>query len=133
MRTLPDNNHLGDDHEKNNTTRNVGCLGGRRAGHAGDGAMQNGPLNLSFLAAGDIEDALDDRRAGQQETGVPASAVNIKGGGGLIGATHVFSQPADGYTLGMLRVTSFLPTSFGATRRTIEKSLSRWRKSLVIQ
>ena len=26
--------------------------------------------------------------------------MNIKGGGGLIGATHVFNQPADGYTVG---------------------------------
>ena len=52
---------------------------------------------------GDIEDTLTRMiaKAVQQETGVPASTVNIKGGGGLIGATHVFSQPADGYTLGM--------------------------------
>ena len=52
---------------------------------------------------GDIEDTLTRMiaKAVQEETGVPASTVNIKGGGGLIGATHVFSQPADGYTLGM--------------------------------
>ena len=52
---------------------------------------------------GDIEDTLTRMisQALQDETGVPASTVNIKGGGGLIGATHVFSQPADGYTVGM--------------------------------
>lgn len=52
---------------------------------------------------GDIEDTLTRMisKAFQEETGVPASTVNIKGSGGLIGATHVFSQPADGYTVGM--------------------------------
>jgi len=52
---------------------------------------------------GDIEDTLTRMisKALQEETGVPASTINIKGGGGLIGATHVFSQPADGYTVGM--------------------------------
>ena len=51
---------------------------------------------------GDIEDTITRMiaKAFQEETGVPASTVNIKGGGGLIGATHVFSQPADGYTVG---------------------------------
>ena len=51
---------------------------------------------------GDIEDTLTRMisKALQEETGVPASTVNIKGGAGLIGATHVFNQPADGYTVG---------------------------------
>ena len=51
---------------------------------------------------GDIEDTLTRMisKALQDETGVPASTVNIKGGAGLIGATHVFNQPADGYTVG---------------------------------
>lgn len=51
---------------------------------------------------GDIEDAITRMisDAFQKETGVPASTVNIKGGGGLIGATHVFNQPADGHTVG---------------------------------
>ena len=51
---------------------------------------------------GDIEDAVTRMiaKAFQEETGVPAKTVNIKGGAGLIGATHVFTQPADGYTIG---------------------------------
>lgn len=51
---------------------------------------------------GDIEDTLTRMisDAFRKETGVPASTVNIKGGGGLVGATHVFNQPADGYTVG---------------------------------
>ena len=51
---------------------------------------------------GDIEDAITRMisKAFQEETGVPATTVNIKGGGGLVGATHVFNQPADGYTVG---------------------------------
>ena len=51
---------------------------------------------------GDIEDTITRMisEAFRNETGVPASTVNIKGGGGLVGATHVFSQPADGYTVG---------------------------------
>ena len=51
---------------------------------------------------GDIEDTITRMiaKAFQDETGVPTSTVNIKGGGGLIGATHVFTQPADGYTVG---------------------------------
>lgn len=52
---------------------------------------------------GDIEDTLTRMIADamRDETGVPASTVNIAGGGGLVGATHVFSQPADGYTIGV--------------------------------
>jgi tripartite-type tricarboxylate transporter receptor subunit TctC len=52
---------------------------------------------------GDIEDTLTRMIADamHDETGVPASTVNIAGGGGLVGATHVFSQPADGYTVGV--------------------------------
>lgn len=52
---------------------------------------------------GDIEDTLTRMIADavRDETGVPASTVNIAGGGGLLGATHVFSQPADGYTIGV--------------------------------
>ncbi|MEL7098479.1 MAG: tripartite tricarboxylate transporter substrate binding protein [Pseudomonadota bacterium] len=52
---------------------------------------------------GDIEDTLTRMIADavRDETGVPASTVNIAGGGGLVGATHVFSQPADGYTVGV--------------------------------
>ena len=52
---------------------------------------------------GDIEDTLTRMIADamRNETGVPASTVNIAGGGGLVGATHVFSQPADGYTVGV--------------------------------
>ncbi len=51
---------------------------------------------------GDIEDTITRMisKAFQEETGVPAKTVNIKGSGGLIGATHVFNQPADGYTVG---------------------------------
>lgn len=51
---------------------------------------------------GDIEDTITRMisKAFQEETGVPATTVNIKGGGGLVGATHVFNQPADGYTVG---------------------------------
>ncbi len=51
---------------------------------------------------GDIEDTITRLIAKrfQEETGVPATTVNIKGGAGLIGATHVFTQPADGYTVG---------------------------------
>ena len=51
---------------------------------------------------GDIEDTITRMiaKAFQEETGVPASTINIKGSGGLIGATHVFQQPADGYTVG---------------------------------
>jgi len=51
---------------------------------------------------GDIEDTVTRMIAEKfrNETGVPASTVNIKGGGGLVGATHVFNQPADGYTVG---------------------------------
>lgn len=51
---------------------------------------------------GDIEDTITRMisDAFRKETGVPASTVNIKGGGGLVGATHVFNQPADGYTVG---------------------------------
>ena len=51
---------------------------------------------------GDIEDTVTRMiaKAFQEETGVPTSTVNIKGGAGLIGATHVFTQPADGYTVG---------------------------------
>lgn len=51
---------------------------------------------------GDIEDTITRMisEAFRKETGVPASTVNIKGGGGLVGATHVFNQPADGYTVG---------------------------------
>jgi len=51
---------------------------------------------------GDIEDTITRMisEAVRKETGVPASTVNIKGGGGLVGATHVFNQPADGYTIG---------------------------------
>ena len=52
---------------------------------------------------GDIEDTIARMisDAFKKETGVPATTVNIKGGGGLIGATHVFNQPADGYTVGV--------------------------------
>jgi len=52
---------------------------------------------------GDIEDTLTRMIADavRDETGVPASTVNIGGGGGLVGATHVYSQPADGYTIGV--------------------------------
>ncbi len=52
---------------------------------------------------GDIEDTLTRMIADavRDETGVPARTVNIAGGGGLVGATHVFSQPADGYTIGV--------------------------------
>ena len=52
---------------------------------------------------GDIEDTLTRMIADavRDETGVPASTVNIAGGGGLVGATHVFSQPADAYTIGV--------------------------------
>lgn len=51
---------------------------------------------------GDIEDTITRMisDAFRKETGVPASTINIKGGGGLVGATHVFNQPADGYTVG---------------------------------
>ena len=51
---------------------------------------------------GDVEDTITRMisDAFQKETGVPSSTVNIKGGGGLIGATHVFNQPADGHTVG---------------------------------
>ena len=51
---------------------------------------------------GDIEDTITRMisDALQKETGVPSTTVNIKGGGGLIGATHVFNQPADGHTVG---------------------------------
>lgn len=51
---------------------------------------------------GDIEETLTRMIADavRKETGVPTSTVNIAGGGGLVGATHVFSQPADGYTIG---------------------------------
>ena len=51
---------------------------------------------------GDIEDTVTRMiaKAFQEETGVPTKTVNIKGGAGLIGATHVFTQPADGYTVG---------------------------------
>ena len=51
---------------------------------------------------GDIEDTITRLIAKrfQEETGVPTTTVNIKGGAGLIGATHVFTQPADGYTVG---------------------------------
>ncbi len=51
---------------------------------------------------GDIEDTITRMisEAFRKETGVPASTINIKGGGGLVGATHVFNQPADGYTVG---------------------------------
>ena len=52
---------------------------------------------------GDIEDTLTRMIADavRDETGVPTRTVNIAGGGGLVGATHVFSQPADGYTIGV--------------------------------
>ena len=52
---------------------------------------------------GDIEDTLTRMIADsmRDETGVPASTVNIAVGGSLVGATHVFSQPADGYTVGV--------------------------------
>ncbi len=52
---------------------------------------------------GDIEDTLTRMIADavRNETGVPTTTVNIAGGGGLVGATHVFSQPADGYTIGV--------------------------------
>ena len=51
---------------------------------------------------GDIEDTITRliAKSFQEETGVPTTTVNIKGGAGLIGATHVFTQPADGYTVG---------------------------------
>ncbi|MEL7465076.1 MAG: tripartite tricarboxylate transporter substrate binding protein [Pseudomonadota bacterium] len=52
---------------------------------------------------GDIEDTLTRMisDAFRKETGVPTSTVNIAGGGGLVGATHVFSQDPDGYTVGV--------------------------------
>ncbi|PLS21006.1 tripartite tricarboxylate transporter substrate binding protein [Neptunicoccus cionae] len=52
---------------------------------------------------GDIEDTLTRMiaTAVRNETGVPTSTVNIAGGGGLVGATHVFSQNPDGYTVGV--------------------------------
>lgn len=51
---------------------------------------------------GDIEDTITRMisDAFRKDTGVPAKTVNIKGGGGLVGATHVFNQAADGYTVG---------------------------------
>lgn len=51
---------------------------------------------------GDIEDTITRMisEAFRKETGVPAKTVNMKGGGGLVGATHVFNQAADGYTVG---------------------------------
>lgn len=51
---------------------------------------------------GDIEDTITRMisDAFRKETGVPAKTVNMKGGGGLVGATHVFNQDADGYTVG---------------------------------
>ena len=51
---------------------------------------------------GDIEDTITRMIAQQfkEDYGVPTSVVNIKGGAGLVGATHVANALADGYTVG---------------------------------
>ena len=52
---------------------------------------------------GDLEDVLARLISNQiqEDLGVPSAVVNMKGGGGVIGATHVYQAEADGYTLGV--------------------------------
>lgn len=52
---------------------------------------------------GDLEDVVARMISDQiqKDYGVPSAVVNMKGGGGVIGASHVAEAPADGYTIGM--------------------------------
>lgn len=52
---------------------------------------------------GDLEDVLGRMISDQvqDDYGVPSAVVNMKGGGGVIGATHVSQQAADGYSVGV--------------------------------
>ncbi|WP_432697872.1 tripartite tricarboxylate transporter substrate binding protein [Marinobacterium sp. YM272] len=52
---------------------------------------------------GDLEDVVARMISDQiqKDYGVPSAVVNMKGGGGVIGASHVASARPDGYTVGM--------------------------------
>ena len=52
---------------------------------------------------GDLEDVIARLISDQIQSdyGVPSAVVNMKGGGGVIGASHVAEADADGYTIGM--------------------------------
>lgn len=52
---------------------------------------------------GDLEDVIARLISDQIQTdyGVPSAVVNMKGGGGVIGASHVAEAAPDGYTIGM--------------------------------
>ena len=52
---------------------------------------------------GDVEDIIARLISDQLQAdyGVPSAVVNMKGGGGIIGASHVAEAAADGYTIGM--------------------------------
>lgn len=86
--------------------KKLGCIVGLALATAASPVFAEYPERpIEFVVPwppGDIEDTLTRMIADavRKETGVPASTVNIAGGGGLVGATHVFSQPADGYTIG---------------------------------
>lgn len=90
-----------------NNLKRFGCLVGLAFAAMASPVMAEYPERpVEFVVPwppGDIEDTLTRMIADavRDETGVPASTVNIAGGGGLVGATHVFSQPADGYTIGV--------------------------------
>ena len=53
---------------------------------------------------GDLEDVIARLISDQiqEDYGVPSAVVNMKGGGGVIGASHVAEAEADGHTVGML-------------------------------
>ncbi|MEZ5801551.1 MAG: tripartite tricarboxylate transporter substrate-binding protein [Nitratireductor sp.] len=55
------------------------------------------------MASGDLEDVLARIISDQVQTdySVPSAVVNVKGGGGVIGATQVQQAEADGYTVGV--------------------------------